>query len=266
MAIKRRDFLKLAGLTLLGTAIEEGFREVTGKNKLSASTGERYLAPPKRLKAKQWAMVIDIEKCKKYKDECDFACVKACNYAHNIPDIPPPKEIKWIWPDTFEHAFPEYAENEYFIEKFEDAPVLLLCNHCEHPPCVRVCPTEATFKRDDGIVMMDFHRCIGCRFCMAACPYGARSFNWFKSKEYLKHYNPEFPARGKGCVEKCLFCYEEIDQGKMPVCVEACPYGALIFGDLYDENSPVVKVLKKRKAIRRKEELTTGPSVFYLID
>ena len=114
--------------------------------------------------------------------------------------------------------------------------------------------------------MMDFHRCIGCRFCMAACPYGARSFNWVDPRPYIEKVNPEYPTRTKGVVEKCLFCYERLAQGKVPACVEACPEKALIFGDLADENSEVSKILKERVAIRRKAELGTNPSVFYLID
>ncbi|RKX59835.1 MAG: 4Fe-4S ferredoxin, partial [Thermodesulfobacteriota bacterium] len=119
---------------------------------------------------------------------------------------------------------------------------------------------------EDGIVMMDFHRCIGCRFCMAACPYGARSFNWYDPRKYLKKVNPEYPTRTKGVVEKCLFCYERLVKGQLPACVEACPAKALHFGDLEDEESEINKILKNRIAIRRKEELGTGPSIFYLID
>jgi len=211
-------------------------------------------------------MVIDVKKCKENRATCGAKCIEVCHYLHNVPSIPDKKkEIKWIWEDEFEHAFPEQAD-EYLKEVFKDVPFLLLCNQCDDPPCVRVCPTQATFKREDGIVMMDFHRCIGCRFCMAACPFGARSFNWFDPRPYVKKVNPEYPTRMKGVVEKCMFCYERLAQGKIPACVEACPANALIFGDLADENSEVSKILKERIAIRRKAELGTHPSVFYLID
>jgi len=265
MAIKRRDFLKLTGLTLVGTAASAAVGDLLTRGEAKAE--EEYAFSPKALKGKRWAMIIDVKKCKEGIEKgCGKKCIKACHYLHNVPSIPDKKkEIKWIWEDEFEHAFPEQT-NEYLEEIFKDIPFLFLCNHCDNPPCVRVCPTKATFKNDEGIVMMDFHRCIGCRFCMAACPYGARSFNWVDPRPYIEKVNPEYPTRTKGVVEKCLFCYERLAQGKVPACVEACPEKALIFGDLADENSEVSKILKERVAIRRKAELGTNPSVFYLID
>ncbi|MCD6489474.1 MAG: 4Fe-4S dicluster domain-containing protein [Thermodesulfobacterium sp.] len=264
MAIKRRDFLKLTGLTLVGTAASAAVGDLLTRGEVKA---QEYATPPEALKGKRWAMVIDVKKCKEgQKKGCGKKCIEVCHYLHNVPSIPDKKkEIKWIWEDEFEHAFPEQTD-EYLEEIFKDVPFMLLCNQCDNPPCVRVCPTKATFKREDGIVMMDFHRCIGCRFCMAACPYGSRSFNWFDPRKYLKKVNPEYPTRTKGVVEKCLFCYERLAQGKLPACVEACPEKALIFGDLADENSEVSKILKERVALRRKAELGTGPAVFYLID
>ena len=110
----------------------------------------------------------------------------------------------------------------YLAERFEHLSLPVLCNHCENPPCCRACPTKATFKREsDGIVLMDFHRCIGCRFCMAACPFGARSFNFRDPRPFVKDTNPEFPTRMKGVVEKCNFCAERLAVGKLPACVEA---------------------------------------------
>jgi len=264
MAIKRRDFLKLTGLTVVGTAVSTAVGDLLTRGEVKA---EEYASSPKALKGKRWVMIIDVKKCKEGIEKgCGKKCIKACHYLHNVPSIPDKKkEVKWIWEDEFEHAFPEQT-NEYLEEIFKDIPFLFLCNHCDNPPCVRVCPTKATFKNDEGIVMMDFHRCIGCRFCMAACPYGARSFNWVDPRPYIKKVNPEYPTRTKGVVEKCLFCYERLAQGKIPACVEACPEKALIFGDLTDENSEVSKILKERVAIRRKAELGTNPSVFYLID
>jgi [DsrC]-trisulfide reductase subunit O len=140
-----------------------------------------------------------------------------------------------------------------------------MCNHCTNPPCVRVCPTKATFKRADGIVMMDMHRCIGCRFCMAGCPFGARSFNFREPLPYIKAENPDYPRRERGVVEKCTFCTERLAVGKLPACVEACKVGALTFGDLEDHNSPVRKLLASRFTIRRKPELGTGPNVYYIV-
>jgi molybdopterin-containing oxidoreductase family iron-sulfur binding subunit len=147
----------------------------------------------------------------------------------------------------------------------EHRPFLVLCNHCENPPCVRACPTKATFKRpEDGIVMMDFHRCIGCRFCMAACPFGARSFNYRDPRPALKQTNKQFPTRMKGVVEKCSFCVERLAEGKLPACVEASE-GKLAFGDLFDEKSNVRELIKTHYTIRRKVNLGTEPAVYYIV-
>jgi molybdopterin-containing oxidoreductase family iron-sulfur binding subunit len=112
---------------------------------------------------------------------------------------------------------------------------------------------------------MDPHRCIGCRFCMAACPYGSRSFNWKDPRPFLKKTNPDYPTRTKGVVEKCTFCDERLAQGKLPACVTTCPAGAMAFGDLKDGKSSVVKLLRENYSIRRKPELGTEPAVYYLV-
>jgi molybdopterin-containing oxidoreductase family iron-sulfur binding subunit len=143
----------------------------------------------------------------------------------------------------------------------------VFCNHCDNPPCTRVCPTQATWKRDDGIVMMDWHRCIGCRYCVAACPYGSRSFNWRDPRGALdgERIDPDYPTRTRGVVEKCTFCDERLAKGQMPACVEACTSNCLIFGDLEDPDSEVRAALRERHAIRRKPGLGTQPEVYYLV-
>jgi len=119
--------------------------------------------------------------------------------------------------------------------------------------------------------MMDMHRCIGCRYCMAACPYGARSFNFQDPRPFIKtdaegkFPNMAFPTRERGVVEKCNFCYERLAEGKMPACVEACKCGALCFGDLEDPKSNVRKILEANRTVRRKPELGTDPNVYYII-
>jgi Fe-S-cluster-containing dehydrogenase component len=131
---------------------------------------------------------------------------------------------------------------------------------------VRVCPTQATWKREkDGIVMMDWHRCIGCRYCMAACPYGSRSFNWRDPRPDIAEPNTGYPTRTKGVVEKCTFCDARLAKGKLPACVEACPQKAMTFGDLDDAGSNVRQLLKEQYAIRRKPELGTEPEIFYIV-
>jgi molybdopterin-containing oxidoreductase family iron-sulfur binding subunit len=113
--------------------------------------------------------------------------------------------------------------------------------------------------------MMDWHRCIGCRYCMAACPYGSRSFNWADPRPHIREISPDFPTRTKGVVEKCTFCEDRIADGRSPACVEVCPNKALVFGNLSDAESPVRQLLKTRYSIRRRPELGTRPEVYYLV-
>ncbi|MGB6064851.1 MAG: 4Fe-4S dicluster domain-containing protein [Desulfomonilaceae bacterium] len=260
----RRRFLQVAGLSVLGLAAKPLVDAV-------AQGGvPEYEVGPQALKGKRWGMVVDLKQCLKAKEGCRL-CVDACNHTHNIPTMPNPKhEVKWIWQSPFENAFPE-SENEfmkeYVKENMKGLPFILLCNHCDNPPCVRVCPTKATFKRADGVVMMDYHRCIGCRYCMAACPYGARNLNWRDPRPFIKApLNPDYPTRMRGVVEKCTFCDERLAKGLLPACVEACKeHKALVFGDLADPNSEVSELLRKNPSIRRKPELGTQPSVYYLL-
>lgn len=259
MSIDRRQFLKITGFsTLLGVGAVAGVSGLS-RNPVEAS---QVMPSPEALKGKRWGFVIDTSK---FKTEDDFARVRrACHSIHNVPDIPNPRhEIKWIWEDTYEHVFPG-QESRYMAESLKEMPFTVLCNHCDNPPCVRVCPTKATFKRSDGIVMMDMHRCIGCRFCMAACPFGARSFNFEDPRPYIKEENTEFPTRTKGVVEKCTLCYERLAKGLLPACAEASN-GGIVFGDLGDPQSEVRKLISKRYTIRRKTELGTEPSVYYII-
>ena len=264
MAINRRHFLKIAGVSaVFGLAAPKAY-ELIRPGMLDAAEVEPN---PGHLRGKHWGMVIDTRKFHSMEDVEPL--VRACNNQHNVPHIPTKQNIKWIWGTGYEHAF-MFKPNNYLKDKLEHTPIVVMCNHCENPPCVRACPTQATFKREsDGIVMMDFHRCIGCRFCMAACPYGARSFNfsdprkWFGGKGNPP--NPEFPTREKGVVEKCNFCAERLAVGKNPACVEAAKEGALTFGDLADERSNVRKLLRENFSIRRKTYLGTGPSVYYLV-
>jgi len=273
--ISRRRFLIMVGSAIAGIT-------------LSASQVEKVLASlhsTDNTKGIRYGMVIDLSKCQ----ECTTAdCVKACIKAHNIPVFTGESEesgviwkdlakwmmgpedhrakkdrIEWITITTFEKAFPEQI-NEFSEVRHYRVPIL--CNHCQDPPCVKVCPTQATFKREsDGIVMMDYHRCIGCRYCMAACPFGARSFNWRDPREGLKEINPNYPTRTKGVVEKCTFWAERLAKGEQPACVEACKYDAIVFGNINNLESEIRKILESNYTIRRKEELGTGPNIYYLI-
>jgi len=292
MGINRRDFLKgFGGLcAVAGMSASSGL--LTGRT-AEASHGEPSSSSDKS--TVRWGMVIDT---RLMGEEDIKKCAEACHKAHNVPDyskvpqlghgeVPEggnvKDEIKWIWAASFHSSFPSTATREFIAEEVEKNKVALLCNHCQNPPCVRVCPTKATFKNEQGITMMDMHRCIGCRFCMAGCPYGARSFNWRdprKDKDTLwggGPITPDFPTRERGVVEKCLFCYERIEKAgapasgqellpeQVPLCVKAAPENAIVFGNLKDPNSGIREVLAKNHTIVRKPEAGTNPSVFYII-
>ncbi|HOV91018.1 MAG TPA: 4Fe-4S dicluster domain-containing protein [Syntrophorhabdaceae bacterium] len=249
--MNRRDFIKFAGVLALGITTHQTVSFFSNPSSKEGITN-----------VKRWAMAISFSACVK-REGCRN-CIDACHLIHNVPEIGNPKEeIKWIWSSPYESVFKEQA-NAFTKGMLRNLSVLCMCNHCENPPCVKVCPTKATWKRPDGIVMMDYHRCIGCRYCMAACPYGARSFNWRDPKPFIKNINPDFPGRATGVVEKCNFCEERIDKGLAPACVEACPEKALIFGDLNDPNSDISRALRTRLSIQRRPHLGTEPKVFYL--
>jgi Fe-S-cluster-containing dehydrogenase component len=255
MELDRRKFLQLSGIALLALAAKPVFEVVTRADLAQAAT-----TGPKG--KKRLAMSIDLKGCGT-KMGCT-ECIAACHRVHNVPDIGNKKEeIKWIWNVSYDQAFGE-SENPFVKEASRQGPVLLLCNHCDNPPCVRVCPTQATFRRDDGLVMMDYHRCIGCRYCMAACPFGARSFNFRDPRPYITSIDLGYPTRTRGVVEKCNFCEERLLLGKQPACVEACTNGSMIFGEM-TPGSDVYKAISQNYAIRRKVELGTQPQVYYIV-
>ncbi|WP_291447021.1 sulfate reduction electron transfer complex DsrMKJOP subunit DsrO [Desulfovibrio sp.] len=263
MNTSRRSFLKVAGLSAF--ALSSGMAGLAG----TAGAARAQIAPGRyekgehALTAKRWAMVIDT---RLFRGPEDYEpLIEACHKVHNVPHIPGNQDIKWFWLDKYERVFPDDM-NAHINDKTRQASYPLLCNHCTNPPCVRVCPTQATYRMEDGIVAMDYHRCIGCRFCMAGCPYGARSFNFVDPRKYLSNPvpNPAFPTRMIGVVEKCTFCAERLAAGQMPACVEAAG-GKILFGDLEDPNSTVRQALAANYSIRRKPNLGTQPGVYYLI-
>jgi Fe-S-cluster-containing dehydrogenase component len=251
--INRRMLLKAAGISMLGSLLPPvGY--------LSSACAKTGLLNSTNSPAKRWGMAVDIGKCPAGCRDC----IDACHNLHNVPTIETPgDEIRWIQKVPNTDAFP-YQENPYADKSLRDKAVIVLCNHCNNPPCVRVCPTKATFKRKDGIVMMDYHRCIGCRFCIAACPYGARSMNFRDPRPFIKSINPEYPTRTRGVVEKCNFCEERLVKNLPPACVEACKNKALVFGDILEPKSDIGILLKSSNAIRRRPELGTDPHVFYI--
>jgi Fe-S-cluster-containing dehydrogenase component len=252
MTPTRRQFLIIAGLSAVGFVCPSAARLMASRSESLPVTG---------LKARRWAMAVDAGKCRA---DCTD-CFTACHNVHNVPDIGNPKEeVKWIWPERFEHVF--HAESHARIpEVMRTRPVPILCNHCDNPPCVRVCPTGATWRRPDGIVMMDSHRCIGCKICLAACPYGARSINFRNPRPFIARLNPDYPTRSKGVIEKCNFCEERLAKGILPACVMACQEKALVFGDVEDPKSEVRQLLDRKFTIRRRAELGTKPQVYYIL-
>ena len=247
----RRDFLKLAG-ALVGAA---GVTQLVMRNRSAfASSGNEEGGT-----GHQWGMLIDINLC----IGCQY-CTFACDAVNNLAE-----DMRYciVTSETTQSGDP------FFLSR--------PCMHCDEAPCVHVCPVEATYKRPDGIVAMDYERCIGCRYCQIACPYDARVFNW-KEPIALSPQSPTFgyqevPNRPRGVVEKCTFCSHRIDPGlerglvpgvdpqATPACVVACPTTARIFGDLNDPESPISTALAETKiTLRLREELSTEPRVFYV--
>lgn len=229
---------------------------------------------------KHWAMVIDTNRC----TGC-WTCAVGCKEINNEPLGYWWNRILTIAPDETSgepsKAVPEPASEAIDVPHgtFPDLEMAYLpvaCQHCNDAPCVKVCPVQATFRREDGTVLVDYERCIGCRYCIAACPYGVRVFNWgdgVHDPDFTVGYGKEYrydgrlvftPDRPRGVVEKCTFCVERIDQGEIPFCVQVCPAGARIWGDLNDADSEVSGMVEREGAIQMLADLGTDPNVFYV--
>ena len=210
---------------------------------------------------------FNISKCQGYMD-CVDACVKENNQDRA-------SGMQYIRIHEIENGGINFEQaDDQFYHEVPAAGHFYLgtqCFHCENPPCVDVCPVEATWKEEDGIVVVDYDWCIGCRYCMAACPYDGRRFNWSAPEipeaelNREQHYLGNRP-REKGVMEKCTFCVQRSREGRNPACVEACPTGARIFGNLLDPNSEIRWVLENKKVFRLKEDLGTEPKFWYYMD
>jgi dimethyl sulfoxide reductase iron-sulfur subunit len=229
---------------------------------------------------KKWAMVIDQERC----IGC-WTCAVGCKEINNEPLGFWWNRILTTAPNQFSGegrtglTAPASDNIDVPYGSFPQVAMAYLpvaCQQCTDAPCVKVCPVEATFRRDDGTVLIDFERCIGCRYCIAACPYGVRIFNWGDVKRdpdftigYGRDYRTDgrlvfTPERPRGVVEKCTFCVERIDVGEEPFCVTVCPTGARIFGDLNDAGAEVTDLVQQGGATQLLSDLGTGPRVYYL--
>jgi molybdopterin-containing oxidoreductase family iron-sulfur binding subunit len=221
----------------------------------------------------RWGMVIDLAKC----SGCQ-ACVVACAAENNVPCAEPEeaergRALTWI-------RIVPFVEGEFPHAKMRLLP--LPCVHCDNPPCIKVCPVDATNITPEGIVRQIFSRCIGCRYCTNACPYTVRVFNWKKAEwpgEMQEAHNPDVSLRPKGVVEKCTFCIHRLQKAReearsqnrplvegdyVPACVETCPTQAMYFGNLDDPTSKVSELSRSPRVFRLLEELGTQPKVFYL--
>jgi molybdopterin-containing oxidoreductase family iron-sulfur binding subunit len=240
----RRDFLKIGGTVTAGAAVGYGLPLYPISR--AYASGEAA-----DLSGKRWGMVIDLKKCQDGCTECVDACRKENNVAfHDDPSI----DVHWI----------RKAKISRKVENAKAISAPLLCNQCDHPPCALVCPVQATYKRKDGIVIVDKHRCIGCRYCLIACPYDMRMFNFKENHVWL---NENYPTRMHGVSESCDFCFHRVDQGMEPACVEACKkanHGAMVFGDLNDSSSEVATLVANTMVHGLREDLGTKPKVFYI--
>lgn len=237
--LTRRQFMVAAG-SVAGLTVAPGVI----LNAVNAKPQDQAVSSKNR-----WGMLINTNKCQ----DCT-ACVDACNDEHAIKSFDRPEsDTQWIRKVTIKDNKTEFTRE-----------LPLMCQHCEHPPCVDVCPTGASFKREDGIVLVDKHICIGCRYCMMACPYKARNF----IHEAITEQNATAP-RGKGTVEACTMCMHRVDEkgaNAKTACQEACNkdgHQAITFGDLNDPESAISKQLKEHGSTKIRADLGLNPGVSY---
>ncbi len=253
--LSRRDVLKIAGVTGAAVVVSQLF----SGGPLSAEAIEGLSRETEASSANQWHMGIDLSKC----IGCQY-CLWACQAVNDVPE----DDMRW------NVGFDERTENA--TDFFMTRP----CLHCQEAPCVKVCPVGATWVREDGLVAMDYDRCIGCRYCEVACPYDVRRFNWKQSteeNEYVPTWGtPEVERRPRGVVEKCTFCVQRIDRAVeyglkpgvdpqvTPACVNICPVGARVFGDFNDVESPISRFLEDNDTFVLREDFGTQPKVHYV--
>jgi len=242
----RREFLKNTAAAAAVT-VAPGVMLHT----LSANAAERTTAVTDNVR---WGMLIDANKCV---DGCND-CVAACDKENGLDLVNKPDGADdGLWERQRPRWIRQVKLKDNLSGKITNLP--MMCQHCEKPPCVDVCPTGASFRRADGIVMVDRHICIGCRYCMMACPYKARSFIHAEVAEKLTH-----TPRGKGCVEACNLCVHRLDNGESTTaCQDACKHQAIVFGDLNDPNSAVSQALKKYPSVQIRADLQLNTGVRY---
>ena len=214
-----------------------------------------------------WGYGLDLSRCIGCR-RCVYACVKENNQSRLNP------QLQWIRVIRLKKGSLinlENAEHYYNPETVPEPGFMYMpvqCQQCDNPPCVRVCPVNATWKDPDGIVVVDYNWCIGCRYCIAACPYKGRVFNWAEPNLPAAELNTEVHYLGnrprmKNVVEKCTFCIQRVRQGRYPACVEICPTGTRKFGNLLDPNSEIRYLIENKRVFRLKEDFNTEPKFYY---
>lgn len=269
---------ELDAITSVGDFLQKHYRELSRDEmnavlrRLEDETQQRYgrevtIRDVRPTEGVQFAYALNLSVCIGCR-----RCVDACHVENNH-DRPTHQSYIRVLEMTsgsmdmeqgnagYDHTVP--AEGKFYM------PVQ--CQQCENPPCTKVCPVEATWQEPDGIVVVDYNWCIGCRYCEAACPYHARRFNWHKPEIPAAEINPDQSylsnrIRPQGVVEKCTFCLHRTREGRLPACLEACPTGARVFGNVLDPNSDIRWVLENKRVFVLKEELGTRPRFFYFFD
>jgi len=200
------------------------------------------------------AIAVDLHRC----IGCN-TCALACKMQNNVPD-------GMLWNRVLTENCSLYDGAEGTYPNLTRTYLPLNCQHCENPACMKVCPTGATYKDEMGRVEIDYDKCIGCRMCMAACPYNARVFNWNEPTRStgFAYGDARVPERGKGIMEKCTLCKERTDNGEEPMCVRCCPADARIFGDLDDLDSEISKLRREGNVRVLLEDMGTKPQMFYV--
>jgi len=245
---------------------EETVRRLEQLSKLKRGT-DIQMTSKEPVEGVLFGYAFNVTRCEGYME-----CVAACEKENNLDRK---SRTQYIRIFEMEHGemSPESGDGKFFHEVPVEGHYYMgiQCFHCETAPCIKACPTKATWKEPDGIVVVDYDWCIGCRYCMAACPYWGRRFNWndpevppgemTRKQHYLGNR-----MRARGQMEKCTFCIQRSREGRLPACVEACPTGARVFGNLLDPDSEIRFVLKHKKVYRLKEDLGTDPKFWFFID
>lgn len=236
--LRRRTLIAGGAAATLGVLIAPGLRLI---EVASAATDKGALTSASS--SVRWGLLIDTTLCS---SDCT-ACVAACNKENNLSGGTTATDSQWVRKVELKD-----------LRSGRTASLPMMCQHCANPPCVDVCPTGASMKRADGIVLVDRHICIGCRYCMMACPFKARSF----VHEPISDQNPEVP-RGKGCVEGCTLCVHRVDKGQLPACAEACPTKAITFGNLNDPQSEIMQKIRRNATVGLRADLRLDAGVHY---